>query len=353
MITVDASDLRSLLQRVGDAPVLTLYLPVDPSDADNQRSEGSEKWRIAMRNQLTKAAELAEPADAIKLEGLVVRAEAFLADYSPTGRTLILVVDDEGLASVELPIVLDQHAAYGAPLLAELVQAMNDHKLYVTVLVDQQSARLVEGYLGYVGDVATLDMTSNWGERGGSRGTHQFRADARADEFQSRYHQYLAREIDRLLAETPEIERLVLGGNAVEAHGVARELGQHASSKLLGVVAMPVDSTNAQVAERITPLAQRFEEEEDFDVTARLSDALAAGLAVAGGPAVLAALDQFLVREILVSSHLTDAGLLEQALRQAVISGAATRFVHREAAEQLDAQDGIVARLYYAAALGL
>lgn len=353
MITIDATDLRSLLQRVGEAPVLTLYLPVDPSDADNQRSEGAEKWRITMRNQLTTAAESADPADAIRLEGLVARAEAFLAGYSPTGRTLILLVDDEGLASVELPIVLSQHAAYGAPLLAELVQAMNDHRLYVTVLVDQQSARLVEGYLGYVGDVATLDMTSNWGERGGSRGTHQFRADARADEFQSRYHQYLAREIDRLLAETPEIERLVLGGNAVEAHGVARELGQQASSKLLGVVAVPVDSTNAEVAERITPLAQRFEEEEDFDATARLSDSLAAGLAVAGGPAVLAALDQFLVREILVSSHLTDAGLLEKAVRQAVISGAAIRFVHRDAAEQLDAQDGIVARLYYAAALGL
>jgi hypothetical protein len=116
---------------------------------------------------------------------------------------------------------------------------------------------------------------------------------------------------------------------------------------------MPVDSTEAEVAERITPLAQRFEEDEDFDATARLSDALASGLAVAGGPAVLAALDQFLVREILVSSHVTDAELLEKAVRQAVISGAAIRFVHREAAEQLDAQDGVVARLYYAAALGI
>lgn len=353
MITVDASDLRSLLQRVGDAPVLTLYLPVDPSDADNQRPEGQEKWRITMRNQLTQVAAETDPADASALEGLVVRAEAFLADYAPTGRTLVLAVDADGLASVDLPIVLEQHAAFGAPLLAEFVEAMNDHRLYVTVLVDQQSARLVEGYLGYVGDVATLHMTSNWGERGGSRGTHQFRADARADEFQSRYHQYLAQEIDRLLADTPEIERLVLGGNALEAHGVARELGQQASSKLLGVVAMPVGSTEAEVAERITPLAQRFEADEDFVVTARLSDALAAGLAVAGGPAVLAALDQFLVREILVSSHFTDAELLEKAVRQAVISGATVRFVHREAAEQLDAQDGIVARLYYAAVLGI
>ena len=353
MITVDATDLRSLLQRVGDAPALTLYLPVDPSDADNQRSEGQEKWRIAMRNQLADVTSAVNLDDARPLEALVVRAEAFLEDYAPTGRTLILVVDDDGIASVELPIVLAQHAAFGPPILAEFVKAMNDHRLYVTVLVDQQSARLVEGYLGYVGDVATLDMSSNWGERGGSKGTHQFRADARADEFQSRYHQYLAQEIDRLVAETPEIERLVLGGNAVEAHGVARELGQQASSKLLGVVAMPVGSTEAEVAERITPLAQRFEEDEDFDVTARLSDALASGLAVAGAPAALAALDQYLAREILVSSHVTDAELLERVVRQAVISGAVVRFVHREAAEQLDAQDGVVARLYYAAALGI
>ena len=353
MITVDSTDLRALLQRVGDAPVLTLYLPVDPSDADNQRSEGSEKWRITMRNQLAEAAQSVDPAEAKRLENLIARAEAFLADYSPAGRTLVLVVEEDGLASVELPVVLEQQAAFGAPMVAEFVRAMNDHRLYATVLVDQQSARLVEGYLGYVGDVAALDMTSNWGERGGSRGTHQFRADARADEFQGRYHRYLGAEIDRLIADTPEIERLVLGGNAAEAHGVARELGPQASSKLLGVVAMPVDSSNADIAERITPLAQRFEQDEDLDVVARLSDAVAAGLAVTGGPAVTAALEQSLVRELLVSSHLTDPALLEDAIRQAVVTGANVRFVHREAAELLDATDGIVARLYYAAALGL
>lgn len=353
MLDIDISDLRSLLQRVGTDSVLSLYLPVDPADVDNQRAAGQEKWRITMRNQLAEVSASVGQEMAVRFDSFVARAEEFLASYTPAGRTLVMLVDDESLASLELPVVLDQRAAFGPPLLAEFVRAINEHRLYVAVLVDQQSARLVEGYLGYVGDVATLEMSSNWGERGGSRGTHQFRADARAEEFQGRYHRYLAAELDRLVADSPDIERVVLAGNSTEAHGVARELGQRASAKLLGVVAMPVGSTDADVAERIMPLAQQAELDDDLVITARLSDALASGSAVSGADAVLAALDGYLAREVIVSSHLTEAQLVESAVRQAVLSGATVRFVHRQAAEELDAQDGIVARLYYASALDI
>ena len=226
MLLLDPAALRRLLERVGDLPALTLYLPVDPSDPENQRDPGTRKWEVRLRNQLAGLdAEVPALADdrpaRRRWEAVRERAQQWLTDYAPSGRTLVLLADTDEVTDVELPVVLEQSARYGAPAVGGLVRAMSEYRYYLTVLVDQQSARAAEGYLGFVGDVAHLEFGAAWGMPGTTRSGHQFRFEARRAEYQERFHADVADQIDRYLVENVDVERLVLGGPSLSTLGEA------------------------------------------------------------------------------------------------------------------------------------
>jgi hypothetical protein len=350
MIALDSATLRSLLERTGDDPVLTLYLPVDPSHPDNQRARGTRTWEVRLRDQLRDVA-AGVPADREarqRWEAVSAQAEQFLSFYEPGAGTLVLLVGPDEVIELELPVVLEQSAGYGHPQVAGLVRAMSDHRLYVTVLVDQQSVRAVSGYLGFVSDVAHLELSGAWGMPGATRSGHQFRFEARREEYQGRFHADVAEQIDRFLVDDPEVERLVLGGTATEAHGVARALSARSHAALVGVVPMPVGSTDAEITARLDPHAQAFEEQQDLEQLAALGAADAAGRAVRGLDATASALEQFLARDVLLSAHLAPGEDVERICRGAVLSGADVRVLHAAAATALDEQGGAAARLYYA-----
>ncbi|HYN30154.1 MAG TPA: hypothetical protein VES95_09840 [Dermatophilaceae bacterium] len=353
MLALDTTALRALLERdadPGDRPVLTLVLPVDPSDPENHRRRGSERWRVQLRNDLSDlAAPLQEDKAArTRFEGLRERAEAWLADHEASGRSLVLHVDEEEAVAIELPVVLEQEAGFGEPRVAALVRALCDHRLYAAVLVDREEARAVTGHLGFVDDLATIELGPEWGMPGPTRSGHQFRFEARQEKYQAKAHAAVAAEVDRLLDETPAIERLVLGGLETEAHGVARALAARSHRRLVGVVAIPMDSSDAELAERVRPHADAFERQQDHEAAAAFEAARGIGRAVSGPERTVRALEQYLARDVLVSAHLGDTDLVERVARLTVLTGVEVRFLHGEAAAALDADGGVGARLYYA-----
>lgn len=350
MLALETTELRALLGRDSDPvdhPVLTLVLPVDPSDPDHHRTHGSERWRVQLGNDLAEiAAPLQDDKEARgRFAAMRERAEQWLEDHDVSGRTIVLYVDDEEIVHFALPIVLDQDAGYGEPLVAALVRALCDNRLYAAVLVDSEEARTVTGHLGFVEDLATLELGWGWGA---TRSGHRFRFEARQEKYRAKAHATIAAEIDRLLDESPEVERLVLGGVETEAHGVARALAARSHSRLVGVIAIPLVSSAQELAERVRPHADEFEQQQDLEAAAAFEAARGAGRAVSGPDRTVRALEQYLARDVLVSSHLTDPELLERVTRLAVLTGVEVRFLHRDAAAALDADGGVGARLYYA-----
>lgn len=345
MIDVTGDALRDLLEAVGDGPVLTLYVRVDPSDPDNQRAWRDRAWRLEVERELSALAPDGPPDD------LGERVREWLAGHRPAGRTLVLVADDESMLDVELPVSLPTAAAWGPPALTPLVRAMSDHRAYAAVLVDRESVRILEGSLGFVGDKGTVTIGPEWGMPGATRSGHRFRFEARRHKYARKFHAAVAQSVDDLLTDSPGIERLVLGGNLTEAHGVARALGRQAHDRLVGVLAIPMTSTEAEVAERVTPHAAAFEEDQDLEAVAAMGAARAAGRTAAGTEEVTEALRDFRVRDVLVSSHVpggpAGAAGLDDVVRGAVLAGAPVRIVHGRAAAAVDEDGGVVARLYY------
>lgn len=354
MLTLDLTELRHLVEQLGDEAVLTLYLPVDPSDQENQRDAGSRKWEVRLRNQLSEL-DAAVPgladdrAARQRWDDISARAQTWLGDYMPSNRTVVLLVTDEDVIDIELPVVLEQSAGYGQPHVAGLVRAMSEYRYYLTVLVDSESVRAAEGYLGFVGDVARLEVSKAWGMPGATRSGHQFRFEARREEYRDRFHADVAEQIDRHLVDNPDVDRLVVGGIAREAHGVARALSQRSHRSLMGVVPMPVDSSDEQITQRVDPHADAFEQEQDLAAIASLGASRAAGRTADGPEATLAALEQYLAQEVLLSGHLDDRDLVERVCLAAIRNGVDVHVLHGRAADSLDEIGGVAARTYYAA----
>lgn len=351
MITVDVNDLRDLVREAGDEPVLTLYLSTDQADPANHRDTGSRAWEVALRSDLHRIG-LAVRADeryALRFEAARSAVAQWLATHQPSSRTLVLVAGPDGVIDIALPVALPQSASFGPPALAGLARALSEHRLYCMVLVDGETARLAEAAMGFVDDRVLLQLDTRWGEPWPTRSEAELRYDHRRLEYQERHQRAVARRIDELLLEQPRIDRLVLGGNETEAHGVARALGRPATRALVGIVPAPVASAEADLLQRIAPIAEQVEFDADLAVVAGLQAATGSGRAVFGRSAVSAALTAGVVQELVLSSHLPPSDGLEAIVAQALGAGADVTVVHRDAAAALDGTDGLAARLYYAA----
>lgn len=217
------------------------------------------------------------------------------------------------------------------------------------VLVDGEQARVAQAAMGFVADRPLLQLDSRWGEPWPTRSDAKFRFDHRRLEYQARHQREVADRIDRMLVDQPQIDRLVLGGNETEAHGVARALGQQAARALVGIVPAPIGSAEADLLQRVAPIAERVESDADLAVVAGLRAATGGGRAVFGQQAVSDALTAGVVQEVVMSSHLAVADAVEDIVARSLAAGAEVRVVHQEAADQLDGTDGLAAKLFYAA----
>lgn len=351
MITVDINDLRDLVREAGDEPVLTLYLATDPADPANHRDAGTRSWEVELRSDLHRIG-LAVKVDerfAARFEGARSAVEEWLTLHQPNSRTLVLVAGPDSVIDIELPVALPQSASFGPPALAALARALSEHRLYCMVLVDGETARLAEAAMGFVDDRALLQLDTRWGEPWPTRSEAKLRYDHRRLEYQARHQREVANRIDQLLVDQPHIDRLVLGGNETEAHGVARALGQQATRALVGIVPAPVASTEAELLQRIAPVAEQVEMDADLAVVSGLKAATGSGRAVFGRQAVADALAAGVVQELVLSSHLPGEDALEAIVAQALAAGAEVTVVHTDAATELDGTDGVAAKLYYAA----
>ena len=152
-----------------------------------------------------------------------------------------------------------------------------------------------------------------------------------------------------MLVDHPQIDRLVLGGNETEAHGVAGALGKQAARALVGIVPAPVASAEADLLQRVAPIATLVESDADLALVGGLRAATGSGRAVFGEAAVRDALAAGVVQELVLSSHRGGSESLDEIVARALAAGAEVSVVHQDAAAQLDATDGIAAKLFYAA----
>lgn len=261
------------------APVLSLYLSVNPANPDNSG-----------KAYVLRAKEALERLEVPPALGKKVLQQ--LQHYIPQGRTRALFVAEDLFEDyhlqVELPL-LDPRAGiearWGAPYLAPLLFALDEYQRYGVVQMDQERLRLFEVFLGEIEELADafrLLDTHNWrylGEdrtgtpgrssspavsdvgvvaRGGS-GKDKFQR--RVDEWSQRFFREAGSILQQQMAERG-IERLILLGVPEEARQLLPSAVNEKVVATLPALHTSVPST-AEVLKAVSEAIEQVERKEE------------------------------------------------------------------------------------------
>jgi len=138
----DVVELELLSETVD--PVLTLIISTDPRDPSNSNAA----WQLRGRRLL-------EQTHAP--EALVRRAATELEARAAPGRTLVLLVDKEGVRRrLALHLQLPEQAHYGVPLLAPVLSVLSERMRYAVLCLDERAVRMHCVFAGEIEEVTDL-----------------------------------------------------------------------------------------------------------------------------------------------------------------------------------------------------
>lgn len=328
-----------------DHDVLSIYLAVDPTDPANQAATPA--WRIALKNGLAEIEQRLDRAARPPWERACAQIETYLRAYQPRGKTLVLFADGEGLLDYQLPIRLETRAYYGLAQLKQFLWAIDEYKQYEVVLFGADRVRHTSVYLGRATDDLAVHADQTW-ERAERKSGHQANYVQRQDELDRRFLRGIAAEIDRYVLEHHDIARIIFGGGQRLAHAARKLLHPRIADLVVGVVPLPFESAQHEIAVATRALAEQVEREQDLAlVTGIIEQARSDGRAALGYGAVGHALGSQAVRT-LVLPYPIPSDVTDDLIIQAVRSSSTLSFVYGEAADLLHTEGGLGARLYYA-----
>lgn len=295
------------------SPVLSLYLDVDLSRSAN-RNRGI---LVAARGLLAALRDEFDPGPrAAEIDKDARRVEAFLSDYSATGRSLVLFCDasEKFLWHRTLPVRLQPDARYRPdPYLRPLLEMLDEQERYGVVVLDRRQARLYSVILGEIEEhsaaFATLDVRTK--RRTGR--DHLFsekRFHRRADEHAHLHIKNVA-SLMRHLQQEIGLDRLVISGPVEATSELHRLLPRALHDRVVATWKLPVDSKASDLLREAVSLQEERESERQLTLAADLIALAAAGRqAVLGLDATLEAVREGRVlRLVYVAEHPLEGGI--------------------------------------------
>ena len=346
MRTEDRRLLRDMIRDNRDT-VLSLYLPVDPADPRNQRSEDEQWWRIKARSLMRDIEQDLTRADRDRYRAAVEQLVDFAELYVPDERGIAVFVDADTLLTLSLQVPVAPTGSFGRPLVGPLVEALSAHRQHHIVQVARDRLRVVEVASGEAHEVASTSHSSPWQMGAQTRSGHRFRFEARREQYQRRYHDRIADRLDQAV-DDESIRCLVLSGVEREAHGVLSAMSERSRQVVAGIVPAGLDEAPTALAERVAPVVQMFvAEQEERAIDDIMRRRLQSGAGTVGLASTIRALEMQLVRRLVLGQGLIEAETFEDLLGLAIAQGAEILYVMGPARDHLVEYEGVAAELHF------
>ena len=342
-----------------DSPLFSLYLHTDPSRQENQATTPA--WHIEFKNMLQNTEESISEADMPDWEAIKSRVKQFMRDYKPEGKTLAVFTTSDDLMWYELPISLDSRSGYGEALVSPLIWALDEYERYLVAVVDQERAKFMTAYLGRANTMSelTIDIDDyDFAERTQMpasdsdntmlrQGNNRENFEDMISEFRHRFYKDIASEITMLIEKT-QADRLIIGGAERSAHAVNDLLHSSIQDKVTGILPIPMQSSDADVASQILTHAQNVERNYEVDLVNQVIDrAKSSGRGVLGKDDVKQALQMGQVETIVLPFPPQDEEFATEVTLQALQNNCQVELVHGRSASTLQDEGGVGAILYY------
>lgn len=350
--------LRSLLRRVAEfesdtAPVISAYLDLAPGATQNpQVRTGQIVLRDTLRGALDEGD--AHTPEFASLEQDVERINSQVEQLLPDARGAVLFAcqaqDLFGWAATAAQ--LENDVTVGSRARLEPLARLADFDPAVVALVDSQNLRLFALRSGELVELGLLDDDPEF-QRVQAGGWSQSRYQRRVDERREAFAELGAQAIEENLT-AENAGSLLLVGDEASVSRLESELSKSASAAVRGSLRGDIRASVEDMNELCLPELERLREEDARDAADRLIGAAEAeGMGVATREEVLSALRIGQVMELLIADRapdteeaaLEDGTLLDELIRQAVLTDARVRFVHDH--EGLRERGGVGALLRY------
>jgi hypothetical protein len=353
---LNVNEIKELVS-AAEGQVMSLYLDVDTSKQENQGANPA--WRTWLKNTLRELPEAQDPM----WKDMLARMESRFAIYEVKHNRSLAVISgpNEEEHLYELPFPMENQIAFGKPLVLPLLWAIDEYEMYIVALVDKEEARLFTAYLGQVGFQDSVEVEESIMDKGDKpirvapqTGEYVTRGSVR-DQFQDRDEEHIARmyreTVDRIqrLMDKHGARRIVLGGNEQAAHGVRNQMPERMTQAVVGILPIPIRKSPPEIFEQILEQAQEFERKEEIELVNQVIDfAKAGGRGALGEKAVTEALDMQRVELLILPWPMDNTQMAMDLPFRVFASGGNIELVHGEAADRLNQEGGLAARLYYA-----
>jgi hypothetical protein len=345
---------QMIMETEGGESTLSLYLDVDPGKQENQSTQPA--WRIILKDILRDVEN--QHKSGAGWQAIKERFDAFFESYNVNSKGLGVFFTPTSERIYELPVPVESRWAFGKPLIAPLLWAIDEYEPYLIVMVDQEKAELLTMYLGSakVEDRLESDLESYEfkqktlmpsGAQGITEGSNRDAFQSTINAHVNRFHREVVQHIEELVKKNSHI-RIIVGGEEQAAHAVYDLMPQHLTDTVVKVMPIPMRSNQAQVMEQVLPVATEYEREQEMNLVDQVIDfAKAGGRGALGRKAVEEALVMQRVETLILPWPATDDHEATDLAARAFASGGAVELVHGAAAARLKEEGGIAARLYY------
>jgi len=251
--------------RAPSAPILSLYLNVDP----HRRT--TEKYKLALRNQLDSVAELADPADLARVE------RYFDLEYNWQGRGVACFSCQAAdfwrayplWVPVEDAVFVGEH-----PYVKPLNDVMGTYARHGVALISREGARFFIFEQGEVEEIGSLlgEDVKRHKQGGWASSRYQRHEDAAA------YRNLKeAAEATVNFCREHDCQRLILAGTEKTVAQFQPLLPKALQEQIVGSLAIDMTATPAEVAERSLELAQQVAQQRRAALVEQVITATAKG----------------------------------------------------------------------------
>jgi peptide subunit release factor 1 (eRF1) len=294
-------------------------------------------------------------------EAIKSRVMTFIDDYKPSSKTLAVFATADDLISHELPISLDSRSGYGEALVSPLIWALDEYERYLVVVVDQERAKFMTAYLGRANTLSelTIDIDDyDFAERTQMppsdsdntmlrQGNNRESYEDMISEFRHRFYKDIASEITTLVEKT-QADRVIIGGAERSAHAVKDILHASIQDKVTGILPIPMQLSDADVASQILTHAQNVERDYELDLVKQIIDrAKSGGRGALGKDDVKRALQMGQVETLVLPFPPQDEDFATEVTLLALQNNCQVELVHGSSASTLQDEGGVGAMLYY------
>ena len=299
---ISRQDLKDLLagKRENGGRVLSVYLDVDQGRAVNL----NRGFEAAFRSLAQGVEKGLENSQKKHFQEAARRAGAFLADYQPSGKSVVYFGDARGgldwhrSLSVGLPSRIIWHTQ---PYVRPLIEAQDEFERYGVVLTDRARARLFTVFLGTIeekheafaeAEVRKFDAS------GSDQMRSQMSFQRKADEHARWHLKHVSEIVDRLFV-SERFDRLILAGATGAVSELKGLLPERLRRLVVGTVSLAIDAGEAQIRSETIQLLERVERESENAIVAELLTAAAKNhQAVMGFEGTLQALREGRIRQL-------------------------------------------------------